>query len=119
VTCTALQERGATIIYATHIFDGMENWVTHVAYMENGKLIKGKENAKVLDVELSCWYIAAANLDPNITKDPQQPQHPTFLLLLLCFGTSLEKMHLASQHECHLQWMLEYVIMHWPLSAGL
>ena len=24
------EERGATIIYATHIFDGLENWPTHI-----------------------------------------------------------------------------------------
>ncbi len=34
-------ERGATIIYATHIFDGMEKWATHIAYLENGKMIRG------------------------------------------------------------------------------
>lgn len=34
------EERGATILYATHIFDGLENWITHLAYMEDGKLIK-------------------------------------------------------------------------------
>ena len=30
--------RGATIIYATHIFDGLEKWVTHVAYLADGHL---------------------------------------------------------------------------------
>ena len=34
---TALQ-RGATIIYATHIFDGLEAWPTHAAYVERGQL---------------------------------------------------------------------------------
>jgi ABC-type uncharacterized transport system ATPase subunit len=31
------QERGATIIYATHIFDGLEFWPTHVAYVARGE----------------------------------------------------------------------------------
>lgn len=30
--------RGATIIYATHIFDGLENWPSHIVYVANGKL---------------------------------------------------------------------------------
>eukprot|EP01025_Chloroclados_australasicus_P005718 TRINITY_DN11799_c0_g1_i3.p1 TRINITY_DN11799_c0_g1~~TRINITY_DN11799_c0_g1_i3.p1 ORF type:complete len:363 (-),score=48.50 TRINITY_DN11799_c0_g1_i3:1002-2090(-) len=30
--------RGATIIYATHIFDGLEFWPTHVAYVADGQL---------------------------------------------------------------------------------
>jgi ABC-type uncharacterized transport system ATPase subunit len=37
------EERGATIIYATHIFDGLEKWITHVAYLEDGKLVKGEQ----------------------------------------------------------------------------
>ncbi|ONK67629.1 uncharacterized protein A4U43_C05F2060 [Asparagus officinalis] len=32
------EERGATIIYATHIFDGLENWPTHMVYVAHGKL---------------------------------------------------------------------------------
>eukprot|EP00252_Welwitschia_mirabilis_P017948 TRINITY_DN40076_c0_g1_i1.p1 TRINITY_DN40076_c0_g1~~TRINITY_DN40076_c0_g1_i1.p1 ORF type:complete len:327 (+),score=70.82 TRINITY_DN40076_c0_g1_i1:272-1252(+) len=30
--------RGATIIYATHIFDGLDDWPTHIAYIAHGKL---------------------------------------------------------------------------------
>ncbi|KAJ0979980.1 hypothetical protein J5N97_015454 [Dioscorea zingiberensis] len=32
------EERGATIIYATHIFDGLEAWPTHIVYVAQGKL---------------------------------------------------------------------------------
>jgi len=35
------EERGATIIYATHIFDGLEPWITHIAYAAQGKLLRG------------------------------------------------------------------------------
>ena len=31
-------ERGAVVIYATHIFDGLEEWITHLAYVHNGQL---------------------------------------------------------------------------------
>ncbi|KAF3455405.1 hypothetical protein FNV43_RR00030 [Rhamnella rubrinervis] len=31
-------ERGATIIYATHIFDGLEEWPSLTVYLANGKL---------------------------------------------------------------------------------
>ncbi|KAI3851017.1 hypothetical protein MKX03_014442 [Papaver bracteatum] len=31
-------ERGATIIYATHIFDGLEDWPSHIVYVARGKL---------------------------------------------------------------------------------
>ncbi|KAL8540926.1 hypothetical protein ACS0TY_002256 [Phlomoides rotata] len=32
------EERGATIIYATHIFDGLEDWPSHIVYVAHGKL---------------------------------------------------------------------------------
>ncbi|GBF94489.1 P-loop containing nucleoside triphosphate hydrolase [Raphidocelis subcapitata] len=53
------EERGATIVYATHIFDGLEGWVTHVAYLEDGEMRIGgarsllpqlSEGAKLLNV---------------------------------------------------------------------
>lgn len=34
-------QRGATIIYATHIFDGLESWPTHIAYVEDGRMVTG------------------------------------------------------------------------------
>lgn len=39
--------RGATIIYATHIFDGLENWPTHLAYVEDGRMVTGGPVASV------------------------------------------------------------------------
>ncbi|KAL3675079.1 hypothetical protein R1sor_025027 [Riccia sorocarpa] len=32
------EQHGATVIYATHIFDGLQSWPTHLAYVANGKL---------------------------------------------------------------------------------
>jgi CCR4-NOT complex subunit CAF16 len=32
------EARGATILYATHIFDALEDWATHVAYLVRGRL---------------------------------------------------------------------------------
>lgn len=41
------EERGATIVYATHIFDGLEEWCTHVAYMEAGRIVRGGVTAEL------------------------------------------------------------------------
>eukprot|EP01024_Parvocaulis_polyphysoides_P051759 TRINITY_DN5103_c0_g2_i1.p1 TRINITY_DN5103_c0_g2~~TRINITY_DN5103_c0_g2_i1.p1 ORF type:complete len:297 (-),score=25.12 TRINITY_DN5103_c0_g2_i1:148-1038(-) len=43
-------ERGAIIIYATHIFDGLEKWITHLAYIAEGKLIKGGPANETLEL---------------------------------------------------------------------
>ena len=32
------EQRGATVIYATHIFDGLESWPSHVAYVARGHM---------------------------------------------------------------------------------
>jgi len=32
------EKNGATILYATHIFDALEDWATHVAYLVRGRL---------------------------------------------------------------------------------
>jgi len=42
------EERGATIVYATHIFDGLERWITHVAYAAHGKLKRAGPAQEVL-----------------------------------------------------------------------
>jgi CCR4-NOT complex subunit CAF16 len=39
-------ERGATIVYATHIFDGMESWPTHLAYVEGGRMVRGEQQGQ-------------------------------------------------------------------------
>ncbi|GFH10491.1 ABC transporter domain-containing protein [Haematococcus lacustris] len=44
------EERGATILYATHIFDGLEGWITHLAYMEDGKLVKSGPVTELAEV---------------------------------------------------------------------
>jgi len=34
------ESRGATIVYATHIFDGLDRWATHIARISKGELTK-------------------------------------------------------------------------------
>ncbi|CAH9076249.1 unnamed protein product [Cuscuta europaea] len=44
------EERGATIIYATHIFDGLEDWPSHIVYVANGKLQLATPMSKVKEM---------------------------------------------------------------------
>merc|ERR1711959_266766 len=34
------ESRGATILYATHIFDGLDHWATHLAHIQSGGIIR-------------------------------------------------------------------------------
>lgn len=46
------ETRGCTIFYATHIFDGLQPWLTHVAYMEDGQLEKSGEIGNIIVKEV-------------------------------------------------------------------
>ena len=35
------ETRGAVVVYATHIFDGLQGWATHLAHVSKGKLLRG------------------------------------------------------------------------------
>lgn len=41
------EQRGCAVVYATHIFDGLEGWPTHVAYVARGALQFARPAAEV------------------------------------------------------------------------
>jgi CCR4-NOT complex subunit CAF16 len=45
-------ERGCTVVYATHIFDGMEQWATHLARVRDGVLV-GVDTPEAMGVDMS------------------------------------------------------------------
>ncbi|KAH7577689.1 hypothetical protein JRO89_XS01G0285400 [Xanthoceras sorbifolium] len=46
-------QRGATIVYATHIFDGLETWATHLAYIQDGELKRAEKLTEVDELKNS------------------------------------------------------------------
>jgi CCR4-NOT complex subunit CAF16 len=34
------EQRGVTVVYTTHIFDGLDGWATHIAYLAAGRLVE-------------------------------------------------------------------------------
>ncbi|KAF8091308.1 hypothetical protein N665_0448s0024 [Sinapis alba] len=47
------EQRGATIVYATHIFDGLETWASHLAYIHGGVLKLSAKLKEIKDLETS------------------------------------------------------------------
>ena len=45
------ETRGATIVYATHIFDGMADWMTHLAFTSNGELKYGGAKEDIPEIQ--------------------------------------------------------------------
>jgi len=68
--------RGATIVYATHIFDGLDTWPSHVAYMYGGEI-------KELRVFSSS---PAASSDANSTSHLDQASQHAGELYRLAIG---------------------------------
>lgn len=48
-----LLQRGAAIVYATHIFDGLETWATHLVYIQDGELRRAERLTEVDDLKSS------------------------------------------------------------------
>ncbi|XP_019196528.1 PREDICTED: ABC transporter I family member 20 [Ipomoea nil] len=44
------EDQGATIIYATHIFDGLEDWPSHIVYVAHGRLQLAMPMDKVKEI---------------------------------------------------------------------
>ncbi|XP_027364046.1 ABC transporter I family member 21-like [Abrus precatorius] len=47
------EQREATIVYATHIFDGLETWATHLAYIQDGELRRAEKISDVNELKSS------------------------------------------------------------------
>ncbi|XP_050208215.1 ABC transporter I family member 21 [Mercurialis annua] len=78
-------QRGATIVYATHIFDGLETWATHLAYIQDGELRKAqkvtdvdelKSSANLLSV-VESWLRAETKLEKKIPTKPSAQNQKT------------------------------------------
>jgi len=51
--CEECEQRGATIVYATHIFDGLETWASHLAYIQDGELKKTEKLSEINELKTS------------------------------------------------------------------
>ncbi|XAR58649.1 Iron-chelate-transporting ATPase [Bertholletia excelsa] len=47
------EQRGATIVYATHIFDGLETWATDLAYIQDGELKRSERLSNLVELKNS------------------------------------------------------------------
>ncbi|XP_027094864.2 ABC transporter I family member 19-like [Coffea arabica] len=47
------EQRGATIVYATHIFDGLETWATDIVYIQEGILKRHEKLSNLSELKAS------------------------------------------------------------------
>uniref|UniRef100_A0A804R7G2 ABC transporter domain-containing protein n=1 Tax=Zea mays TaxID=4577 RepID=A0A804R7G2_MAIZE len=79
------EERGATIIYATHIFDGLDDWPTHIVYIAHGKLQLAVPLEKVKEMSqlslmrtVESWLRKERNEDRRRRKERKEKGLPEF-----------------------------------------
>ncbi|XP_031377319.1 ABC transporter I family member 19 [Punica granatum] len=72
------EQRGSTIVYATHIFDGLEAWATHLVYIQDGELKRAEELTLIDELKRS------GNLHSTVeswlrseTKSEKKKKQPT------------------------------------------
>ncbi|KAL9233726.1 hypothetical protein vseg_008684 [Gypsophila vaccaria] len=56
------EQRGATIVYATHIFDGLETWATHLAYVQDGELKRTEKLSELSELKTSTNLLSVVEL---------------------------------------------------------
>ncbi|XP_027363953.1 ABC transporter I family member 20 isoform X2 [Abrus precatorius] len=80
------EERGATIIYATHIFDGLEDWPTNIVYVAHGKLQLAMPMDKVKEISqlslmrtVESWLRKERDEDKRKRKERKAAGLPEFV----------------------------------------
>ncbi|GJP36498.1 hypothetical protein CLOM_g3060 [Closterium sp. NIES-68] len=63
------EERGATVVYATHIFDGLESWASHLAFISSGKLQRLESVEQCSQLPLSA-HLTAMIHEASVLQQP-------------------------------------------------
>lgn len=68
-------ERGCTIVYATHIFDGLADWMTHLLFISNGHVVKAGSVDQIPELqEQKVLHVASKWLRTERDRLRQQPR---------------------------------------------
>ncbi|KAK8506150.1 hypothetical protein V6N13_002791 [Hibiscus sabdariffa] len=71
------EQRGATVVYATHIFDGLETWATHLAYIQDGQLKRSEKLTEINELKSSenLLSVVEAWLRSETKSDKKKPSN--------------------------------------------
>ncbi|KAL4378534.1 hypothetical protein GQ457_02G003980 [Hibiscus cannabinus] len=94
------EQRGATIVYATHIFDGLETWATHLAYIQDGQLKRSEKLTEINELKSSenLLSVVEAWLRSETKSEKKKPSNtPTQVQKASSYGTSpfMSSRHMA------------------------
>lgn len=65
-------------MYATHIFDGLETWATHLAYIQDGELRRAEELSQVNELKNSANLLSVVEawLRAETKNEKKKPINP-------------------------------------------
>ncbi|KAA3459565.1 ABC transporter I family member 21-like [Gossypium australe] len=94
------EQRGATVVYATHIFDGLETWATHLAYIQDGQLKRSEKLTEINELKSSenLLSVVEAWLRSETKCEKKKPSNsPAQVQKSSTFGTSpfMSSRHMA------------------------
>ncbi|KAK2989471.1 hypothetical protein RJ640_019570 [Escallonia rubra] len=72
------EQRGATIVYATHIFDGLETWATDLAYIQSGDLKRTEKLSELPELKSYSNLLSVVEswLRSEIKIEKKKPDNP-------------------------------------------
>lgn len=72
------EQRGCTIVYITHIFDGMEAWPTHIGFLANGEFekVERAENIPELQSGKLMELVEEFLLQHLVSRQDEGSEHP-------------------------------------------
>ncbi|XP_075524347.1 ABC transporter I family member 19-like [Primulina tabacum] len=76
------EQRGATIVYATHIFDGLETWATDLVYVQDGVLMRSEKASGLKELDyfpnllsvVESWLRSETKIEKKPINPTPQPQ---------------------------------------------
>ncbi|XP_054790632.1 ABC transporter I family member 19-like [Prosopis cineraria] len=93
------EQRGATIVYATHIFDGLETWATHLAYIQDGELRRAEKLSDISELSCSSNLLSVVEswLRAETKLEKKNPVNPPSGIQKTSFGSSpfISSRHMA------------------------
>jgi CCR4-NOT complex subunit CAF16 len=94
------EQRGTTIVYATHIFDGLETWATHLAYIQDGELRRAEKLSEVNELKNSANLLSVVETWLRAETKCERKKHvnpPAQVQKTSSFGTSpfMSSRHMA------------------------
>ncbi|KAJ7977221.1 ABC transporter-like protein [Quillaja saponaria] len=101
------EQRGATIVYATHIFDGLETWATHLAYIQDGELRRAEKLSDVSELKNSNNLLSVVEswLRAETKREKKNPINPLNQI------PKTNNPFLSSKHMAYYQLILTEILL--------